>query len=99
MSDDLPARSELRVLLLPPTAKDAGAAGGIFAAAGIPCFICRDLEEVGSEIAKGAGVAVVPEEALLDERVTALVRVVEGQPAWSDFPFVALAPHRGGSLE
>ena len=46
----------------------------------------------------GAGFAVVTEEAIAGSDLHALSDWLDGQPEWSDFPFVLLT-RRGGGLE
>ncbi len=94
MRDERPARLEDRVLLLAPTAKDAAAAHPVFASIAVPCLVCKDLAEVCREIVAGAGAAIVPEEAILNDRGGSLVRALADQPPWSDFPLIVLtSPH------
>jgi PAS domain S-box-containing protein len=90
MSDMRPASHEGRVLLLAPTSKDAAAAHALFASAGFDWVICKDRLEVCLEIGKGAGAAIVPEEAILNDGDGCLANVLAQQPAWSDFPLIVL---------
>jgi signal transduction histidine kinase/DNA-binding response OmpR family regulator len=50
------------------------------------------------ELARGAGFALVTEEALRTADLNGLARWLGEQPEWSDFPFVLLTA-RGGGLE
>ncbi len=94
MGNERPSRPENRVLLLAPTAKDAAAAGEFFAAFGLGFLICRDLDEIRREIVEGAGVAIIPEEAILNDRGGCLARVIADQPPWADLPLIVLtSPH------
>jgi PAS domain S-box-containing protein len=87
-------RPEDRVLLLAPTAKDAAAARQVFASIGIPCLVCKDLDETCREILAGAGAAIVTDDTILNDRGHCLARVLADQPAWSDFPLIVLtSPH------
>jgi len=92
MADDGPPAGEIegRVLLLPATRRDARAATAVFRAAGLPLALCDDLDAVRAEIARGAGVAVLPSEALIRDRDARLARLLAEQPPWSDFPLVVL---------
>ena len=67
MADESAAELEGRVLLLAPTKRDAAAAGRIFAAVGIVLTLCADIVEVCREIERGAAVAIVPDEAILND--------------------------------
>ncbi len=88
------SRSELerRVLLLTPTRRDAETTQEIFAESKIPSEICRDLDHLCGEAAKGAGVLLVTEEAIHSSRNNCLAEFLESQPAWSDVPLIVLTP-------
>jgi PAS domain S-box-containing protein len=87
-----------RALVLAPLGRDAQIASAILEQAGIAVRICADLGELTTLLEAGAGVAVIVEEALAQPQYPQLVRWLERQPAWSDFPFVLLA-QRGAGLE
>ena len=50
------------------------------------------------EIEGGAGLAVIADEAIKTADLRGLVRWLNGQPSWSDFPIVLLT-HQGGGPE
>jgi signal transduction histidine kinase/CheY-like chemotaxis protein len=77
-----------RVLILTPTGRDAQLAAVALRDAGLPCMVCRDIDELCDEIARGAGAAMVTEEALTSAAMKCLREVIERQPPWSDFPLV-----------
>ena len=81
---------KVRVLILAPIGRDANAAAHQLAENNIAPVITADLKDLLAEIRKGAGAALVTEEALFRGDTNALVRWVGRQPAWSDFPFVVL---------
>jgi signal transduction histidine kinase len=87
-----------RLLLLPPTKKDEAIARDLLAAAGLECHTFHSLAEICREIARGAGVVVVPEEAIRREAAAAFAEVLRAQPAWSNLPVLILmaARHRHG---
>ncbi len=87
---------EERALVLAPRGRDAVVAKRILRDGGIHAEICVDLAELVARLNEGAGVAVVTEEALNSSDLRALAGWVAGQPAWSDFHFVALTRHGGG---
>jgi signal transduction histidine kinase len=87
-----------RVLILAPRGRDAGIAATLLQEAGVPSEVCPDLPSLTAEMARGAAVAVVVEEALTGGDLAELAAYISRQPAWSDFPFVLLA-QRGGGLE
>jgi signal transduction histidine kinase len=87
-ADPLPGK----ILLLAPTRRDAATAVEVFEKAGIALTICQDITEVCSGIEEGADVAIVPDEAILNDREGRLARLLKDQPPWSDFPLIVLTP-------
>ena len=87
-----------RALVLAPQGRDAIVAAGILQDAHIPQCICRDLRVFLDELGRGAGVALLTDEAIRSADLTSLARWVRSQPPWSDFPFVLLT-EKGGGLE
>ncbi|MFN3932685.1 MAG: response regulator [Brevundimonas sp.] len=87
-----------RALVLAPTGRDAAVAAAILKEAGAPVEVCETLDSLQARLSEGAGLAVVVEEALRDCDLSGLAAWIEGQPSWSDFPFVVLTK-RGGSVE
>jgi len=92
MTEESAANLEERILLLAPTKRDALAAGKAFEMAGIIITLCKDFVELCSEIAKGAAVAMVPDEAILNDNEGCLARLLNAQAPWSDFPLIVLTP-------
>ncbi len=82
--------NETRVLLLAPTAKDTAASRALLEGGGLACHPCRNLAEVCGQLAGGAGVVVVPEEAVLSGRARELARALQEQPPWSNLPVIVL---------
>jgi PAS domain S-box-containing protein len=80
-----------RVLILMPTAKDGERTKKALSEVGLECVVCPSLPALCLEIDKGAGVALLPEEAILADHQRCLQQVLESQPTWSDFPLVVLA--------
>jgi signal transduction histidine kinase len=87
--------AELRVLLLPLTARDGQASHEVLASAGIHCEVFQELEDLRTELAIGAAVLVLPEEVVLADTAATLQQSLRLQPAWSDLPVIVLA--RAGS--
>jgi signal transduction histidine kinase/CheY-like chemotaxis protein len=87
-----------RVLIAAPLGRDAAVAGAILQEADLPLMPCPDLPCLLAELERGAGVALIAEEALQSSDYPGLVRWIEHQPAWSDLPIVLIA-HRGGGVE
>jgi signal transduction histidine kinase len=56
----------------------------------MPCHAVGSVDELCLEVDRGAGAAIISEEALTFRAITELHRVVEKQPPWSDFPLILL---------
>jgi two-component sensor histidine kinase len=97
MSDNLHLHSE-RALILAPHGRDAAVAADILRSAGIAAEICDDLPMLVREIARGAGFALVTDEAFRTADLKDLSRWLTEQAPWSDFAFVLLTL-RGGGIE
>jgi signal transduction histidine kinase len=87
-----------RALILAPQGRDAFVAARILDEASLTGKICDDLPKLVEEVALGAGVAVLTDDAIQSADMKKLVNWVGAQPPWSDFPFVLLT-ERGGGLE
>ena len=87
----MPEVSDERVLVLMPTAKDGERTARALAADGLSCTVCNNMRELCEQIALGAGVALLTEEAYEFDRDRCLQNTLAKQPPWSDFPLVLLA--------
>ncbi|MFC3230814.1 ATP-binding protein [Marinibaculum pumilum] len=87
-----------RVLILAPQGRDAQIAAMILHEAGFSADIRSTLAELSQELEKGAGLAIVTDEAVRHADLRPLAAFLAGQPSWSDLPVVLLT-HRGGGLE
>jgi signal transduction histidine kinase len=85
-----------RILILAPHGRDAVVAKGILRDANLRGDICLDVDDLVTELKRGADTAIVTEEAVNNHDVRVLAQWVLSQPAWSDFPFVVLTRHGGG---
>jgi PAS domain S-box-containing protein len=85
-----------RVLVLAPRGRDAGLAVSMLGETGIEAEVCASLRALLHELDRGAGAAVVTEEALQSADLALLAGWLAGQQEWSDFPFVLLTSHGGG---
>lgn len=56
----------------------------------MPCHTVAGVDELCLEIGRGAGAAIVSEEALTTRAIAQLHQVIEEQPTWSDFPLMLL---------
>ncbi len=93
----IPHLSE-RGLILAPLGRDSEVASGVLSENGVRSFVCAGIADLVQELRKGAGFALVTEEALHTADLHPLAEWIGGQPEWSDFPFVLLT-RRGGDLE
>lgn len=87
-----------RALVLAPAGRDAIVAAGILSETGIPAEVCADLPRLVASLCDEVGFALVTEEALHSTDLRTLNAWLDGQPEWSDFPFILLTV-RGGGLE
>ena len=88
----------LRALVLAPNGRDAPLSVLLLKEAGFRADICGDLGTLIAELKRGAGLAVIADEALQTADLRPLVTFLEAQPSWSDMPIILLT-HRGGGPE
>ena len=86
-----PGLGAMRVVLLAPTARDGAASRDVLASAGVECAVCGSIEGLCREVAAGADVVLLPEEAVLADAGGELARLIARQPVWSDLPVVVLS--------
>ena len=79
-----------RVLILAPTKRDGEISAALLLQAEIPSQICPTLASLATELAVGAGALVVTEDALVQSPDSPLYAALDGQPAWSELPVIAL---------
>jgi PAS domain S-box-containing protein len=91
-----PGASSERAVILAPTGRDASVAAALIKEAGYYANICSDLAALLREVEAGAGLAVIADEAIKTADLRGLMRWLNDQPAWSDFPFVLLTRQGGG---
>jgi signal transduction histidine kinase len=84
------------VLLLALRGRDATVIAQILARQGIDCDECRSVGELAASLDDEISAVIVTEESLEDVRTSGLLTWIEGQPAWSDLPFILLATKRVG---
>ena len=83
-----------RILVLAPTGRDGSTACALLEQAGLSCGLCSSLDDLLRELERGAGVAVIAEEAFVRAETAPLFGWVSNQPPWSDFPFIMLTARR-----
>ena len=93
MASDSPRGStsdDHRILLLPPTSRDAEAIRTLLASDGIACLVCATMAVLCAEASRGAGAVLVSEEALT-AKPDGLIACVRDQKVWSDLPIMVLS--------
>lgn len=93
-----PGASSERAVILAPTGRDAAVAAALIREAGFYADVCGDIAGLLQEIERGAGLAVIADEAIKTADLRGLMRWLGEQPSWSDFPIVLLT-HQGGGPE
>ncbi|MFH0299177.1 ATP-binding protein [Bradyrhizobium sp. 31Argb] len=92
-----PGPSSERAVVIASSEREAVETACLIREAGYYANICGDLTALRREIASGAGLAVIADDAIVGKDLTSLTRWLNDQPAWSDFPIVLLT--QGGSPE
>lgn len=85
-----------RALILAPQGRDATVAAALLGEAGCPSCICADLGELRKELERGAGLALIADEAVRTADLRPLTAWISAQPAWSDLPVILLTSRGGG---
>ena len=93
----IPHLSE-RGLIVAPLGRDSEVASRLLAENGVRSIVCLGLGGLVQELQKGAGFALVTEEALHTADLHPLAQWIGDQPEWSDFPFVLLTRRGGGNI-
>ncbi len=90
--------NSLRALVLATTGRDAPLIVSLLKELNLDGEICADVGALVGEMKRGAGLAIIADEALPSSDLRPMVNFLQMQPSWSDFPIVLLT-HRGGGLE
>ena len=85
-----------RALILAPHGRDAQVAAMILREAVLPAETCADLTTLCTEMAQGAGLALITDQAILDADLRPMANFLNNQPAWSDFPIILLTQREAG---
>lgn len=91
-----PGPSSERAVVLAPAGRDAAVAVALIQEAGFFANACPDFAALLHEIESGAGAAVIADEAIKTTNLQPLVKWLNEQPSWSDFPIVLLTRQGGG---
>jgi signal transduction histidine kinase/CheY-like chemotaxis protein len=78
------------VALLTPVGRDAAASVELLRRSGIAAQPSSNLAALVEALKQGAAAALIAEEALFGRDAGSLFEWVEGQPPWSDLPFIVL---------
>ncbi len=87
--------SSVRALVLTPTGRDNRLIAAMLGEVGVDVDICADVADLAHELGRGAGLAIVADEALKDMNLAPLQRYLLEQGEWSDLPLILLTL-RGG---
>jgi PAS domain S-box-containing protein len=85
-----------RAIILAPNGRDSQIAALILKEAGFPADVRADLPGLCEELYKGAGLAIIANEAIDSADLRPLAMFLERQPPWSDFPIILLTRQGGG---
>ncbi len=84
-----------RALILAPRGRDGVVAEGLLRNAGRTAETRESVPDLVAGLTEGAGLAVITSEALQYADLTDLKAWIDGQPPWSDFPFIILSKSTG----
>ncbi|MBR1203535.1 MULTISPECIES: hybrid sensor histidine kinase/response regulator [unclassified Bradyrhizobium] len=90
-----PGPSSERAVILAASERDAVKTAHLIKEAGYYANICGDLAEFEHQVASGAGLAIIADEAIRTADLVGLTRWLNEQPSWSDFPIVLMS-EKGG---
>src|ERR1051325_4058201 len=88
---DAQSKRDRRALVLAPTGRDAQLAVEVLASHAFSARRCGDAEELCREAARGAGLALIADEALTTDTCRQILELLRSQPYWSDLPVIVLA--------
>ena len=91
-----PGPNSERAIILAPHGRDASLAALILKEAGFAAEACAGLPALVEELDRGAGLAIIADEAIQSADLRPLANFLEDQPAWSDLPIILLTHHGGG---
>jgi hypothetical protein len=88
-----------RAIILAPSGRDSQIAASILKEAGFPAEVRADLPSLCEELDKGAGLAIIADEAIDSADLRPLANCLERQPTWSDFPIILLTWRKNGDID
>jgi signal transduction histidine kinase/ActR/RegA family two-component response regulator len=87
-----------RVLVVAPTGRDGRLLEVTLEQAAIQCQACASINDLCDKAREGAGALFIAEEALTEDGIECVSRVVTEQPPWSDIP-VIVSTGKGATTE
>lgn len=88
MTENRAVAAQERILVVAPTGRDAMVTRDVLGREGFLAVPCVDLRQVCAELAAGAGVLFLAEEALTPAGISLLSIALRNQPPWSDLPII-----------
>jgi signal transduction histidine kinase/CheY-like chemotaxis protein len=85
-----------RAIILAPRGRDADIAAKLLLDGGFATDSTHDLASLCGELAAGAGLAIIADEAPQTADLRQIAGFLSNQPSWSDFPIVVLTRRGGG---
>ncbi|MBV9904856.1 MAG: response regulator [Alphaproteobacteria bacterium] len=85
-----------RILVFAPSGRDADLAKALLREGGHDADIVTNLTDLVRELSRGAGMAVIADEAILTSGLRPLTEIIGSQEPWSDFPILILTKHGAG---
>ena len=85
-----------RILVLAPQGRDAALAMALLADGGLPALTVDSLPHLLAAVTETAGAVLITEEAVRTADLAPIKHWLDGQPPWSDLPFILLTRHGGG---
>ena len=82
--------TEIRIVVLAPTGRDASLVARTLAGAGMSAVVCPDVDELLFQLREGAAAGLIAQEALSREGLEKITAWLSTQPPWSDMPLVVL---------
>jgi signal transduction histidine kinase len=76
------------VLVHAPFGRDALLICRFLGEAGISTEVCTTVEDLCSAVQESAGAALISDQSLTRENISALAAALHNQPQWSDFPLI-----------